>query len=207
MGNSGSIGEGDVQWMTAAGGIMHEEMPQVRPEGIRGFQLWVNLPAALKMTRPRYQGVSASEIPEIEITGGSRVKIIAGALEGRKGPVAGIAADPAYLDVLIPPHSIFRHGIPPDHSAFAYIFEGEAEFADSNLSAQIVSQTKLVVWGEGDYIEARTLDSPVRFLLVSAQPLGEPVARYGPFVMNTREEIEQALDDLRSGTFIWSDRG
>ena len=207
VGNSGSIGQGEVQWMTAAGGIMHEEMPQVRPEGIRGFQLWVNLPAALKMTRPRYQGVAADEIPEIEIAGGSRVKIIAGALEGTKGPVAGIAADPAYLDVFIPPHSAFKHSIPRDHTAFTYVFEGEASFGDSTLSREMVSQTKLVVWGEGDYIEAATGDSPVRFLLVSAQPLREPVARYGPFVMNTRDEIEQALTDLRNGTFIWSEPG
>ena len=206
VGNSGSIGEGDLQWMTAAGGIMHEEMPQVRPEGIKGFQLWVNLPAALKMTRPRYQGVAADEIPEIEVPGGSRIKIIAGAINGAIGPVAGIAADPSYLDVFIPPHSAFKHSVPRDHTAFAYVFEGEAEFGDPALSRQRVAQTRLVVWGDGDYIEAATGDGPVRFLLVSAKPLGEPVARYGPFVMNTKEEIEQALIDLRDGTFIWSEQ-
>ena len=206
VGNSGSIGAGDVQWMTAAGGIMHEEMPQVRPEGIKGFQLWVNLPAALKMTRPQYQGVAADEIPEIEVNGGSRIKIIAGTIQDVKGPVAGIAADPSYLDVFIPPQTVFNHSLPADHTAFAYVFEGEAEFGDAASSRHRVSQTKLVVWGEGDYIEASTGDDSVRFLLVSARPLGEPVARYGPFVMNTKEEIEQALADLRNETFIWSER-
>lgn len=200
IGNSGSIGPGDVQWMTAGGGIMHEEMPQVRPEGIDGFQLWVNLPAKLKMTRPRYQGILAGEIPEVEVEGGTRIRVITGTVSGVNGPVSGIAADPVYLDVSVPAHASFTHQIARGHSAFAYVFEGEAAFDD-----QKVSHTRLVVLGDGDYVKVVTAESPVRFLLVSGKPLNEPIARYGPFVMNTREEIEQALRDLRQGTFVWSE--
>lgn len=192
IGNSGSIGPGDVQWMTAGGGIMHEEMPQVRPEGIDGFQLWVNLPAKLKMTRPRYQGILASEIPEVEIDGPTRIRVITGTVDGVNGPVSGIAADPVYLDVSVPAHASFTRQIARGHTAFAYVFEGEAAFDD-----QKVSQTRLVVLGDGDYVKVVTAESPVRFLLVSGKPLNEPIARYGPFVMNTRGEIEQALRDLR----------
>lgn len=199
IGDSGSIGPGDVQWMTAGGGIMHEEMPQVRPEGINGFQLWVNLPAKLKMTQPRYQGILASEIPEVEIEDGTKVRVITGTVKGVNGPVSGIAADPSYLDVSVPAHASFTHQIARGHSAFAYVFEGEAEFGDQN-----VSHTRLAVLGDGDYIKVSAAESPVRFLLVSGKPLNEPIARYGPFVMNTREEIEQALRDLRQGTFVWS---
>jgi redox-sensitive bicupin YhaK (pirin superfamily) len=199
IGNSGSIGAGDVQWMTAGGGIMHEEMPQVRPEGIDGFQLWVNLPARLKMTRPRYQGVLAAEIPETEVEGGSRIRVITGTVNGVSGPVSGIAADPEYFDVYVPAHASFAHQIARGHSAFAYVFEGQAAF-----DAQEISHTKLVVFGDGDYVKVGTAESPVRFLLVSGKPLGEPIARHGPFVMNTREEIEQALRDIRQGTFVWS---
>ena len=201
IGNSGSIGPGDIQWMTAGGGIMHEEMPQVRPEGIDGFQLWVNLPARLKMTRPRYQGILASEIPEVEIEGGTRIRVITGTVDGVSGPVSGIAADPVYLDVSVPAHTSFTHQITRGHTAFAYVFEGEAAFGDD----QKVSHTRLIVLGDGDYVKVATADSPVRFLLVSGKPLSEPIARYGPFVMNTREEIEQALRDLRQGTFVWSE--
>lgn len=200
IGNSGSIGAGDVQWMTAGGGIMHEEMPQVRPEGIDGFQLWVNLPASLKMTRPRYQGVLAAEIPETEVEGGSRIRVITGTVNGVSGPVSGIAADPEYLDVSVPAQASFTHQIARGHSAFAYVFEGDATFGD-----QETSRTKLVVFGDGDYVKVATAESPVRFLLVSGKPLDEPIARHGPFVMNTREEIEQALRDLRQGTFVWSE--
>ncbi len=200
IGNSGSIGPGDIQWMTAGGGIMHEEMPQVRPEGIDGFQLWVNLPARLKMTRPRYQGVLASEIPEVETDAGTRIKVITGTVNGVNGPVSGIAADPVYLDVSVPANTSFTQQIARGHSAFAYVFEGKGAFED-----QTISHTRLVVFGDGDYIKVATAEDPVRFLLVSGKPLNEPIARYGPFVMNTRAEIEQALRDLRQGTFVWSD--
>jgi len=201
IGNSGSIGPGDVQWMTAGGGIMHEEMPQVRPEGIDGFQLWVNLPARLKMTKPRYQGIEASEIPAVDVEGGIKIRVITGTVNGVSGPVSGIAADPVYLDVAVPANSSFTHQIPQGHTAFAYVFEGQAAFGEDGSN---ISHTRLVVWGDGDYVRITTADDPVRFLLVSGKPLNEPIARYGPFVMNTRSEIEQALLDLRHGTFVWS---
>lgn len=201
LGNAGSIGPGDVQWMSAGGGIMHEEMPQVRPEGIDGFQLWVNLPARLKMTKPRYQGIEASEIPAVEVEGGTKIRVITGSVDGVSGPISGIAADPVYLDVSVPAHSSFTHQIARGHTAFAYVFEGEAAFAEDS---QNISHTRLIVWGDGDEIKVATGDSAVRFLLVSGKPLNEPIARYGPFVMNTREEIEEALRDLRQGTFVWS---
>jgi redox-sensitive bicupin YhaK (pirin superfamily) len=201
IGNSGSIGPGDVQWMTAGGGIMHEEMPQVRPEGIDGFQLWVNLPARLKMTRPRYQGILAAEIPVVEIEGGTSMRIITGTVNGVHGPVKGIAADPVYFDVSVPAQASFTQEVARGHSAFAYVFEGDVSF-----DAQKIPHTRLVVFDDGDHIQAVTGDRPARFLLVSGKPLNEQIARYGPFVMNTREEIEQALRDLREGTFVWSER-
>ena len=203
LGNSGSIGAGDLQWMTAGGGIMHEEMPQVRPEGIAGFQLWVNLPAKLKMTAPRYQDVRSGKIPEIKADGGARVRVITGRVGEIAGPVAGIAADPVYLDVKVPPRSTFTQPIPKGHAAFVYVFEGKARFgADGGGDAGLVSHTRLAVLGDGDFVKVATEGGPVRFLLVSGKPLREPIARYGPFVMNTREEIEQALRDLRQGTFV-----
>jgi len=200
IGNSGSIGAGDVQWMTAGGGIMHEEMPQPRPEGIDGFQLWVNLPAKLKMSRPRYQGVLANEIPEVQ-AGGATIRIITGSVDGVDGPVKGIAADPTYLDVSLPSDSSFTHQIPRGQTAFAYVFDGEASFEGDG---DRIAHTRLIVFGDGDFVNVTTKDASVRFLLVSGNPLNEPIARYGPFVMNTRDEIEQALRDLRDGTFVWS---
>jgi redox-sensitive bicupin YhaK (pirin superfamily) len=201
IGNSGSIGAGDVQWMTAGGGIMHEEMPQPRPEGIDGFQIWVNLPAKLKMSRPRYQGVLANEIPEVQVAAAT-IRIITGSVDGVDGPVKGIAADPTYLDVSLPPDSSFTHQIPQGQTAFAYLFDGEASF---DGDGDRIKHTRLIVFGDGDYVNVSTKDISVRFLLVSGNPLNEPIARYGPFVMNTRGEIEQALRDLRDGTFVWSD--
>lgn len=201
--NSGSIGAGDVQWMTAGRGIMHEEMPQVRPEGIAGFQLWVNLPAKLKMTKPRYQDIRADAIPEINKDGGAGVRVITGTVDGISGPVAGIAANPVYLDVSVPAHASFTQPIERGHTAFAYVFEGEVKFAGADQEHETeVSTPRLVVLGDGDYIRVVTAKTPVRFLLISGKPLNEPIARHGPFVMNTREEIEQALRDLRQGTFV-----
>ena len=203
LGNSGSIGAGDLQWMTAGRGIMHEEMPQVRPEGVAGFQLWVNLPAKLKMTKPRYQDIRAAEIPAVEVEGGAQVRIIAGTVNGVTGPVVGVAADPTYLDVSVPARSSFSHHIPLGHTAFAYVFEGAGNFTGvASDNGDKITHPKLVTWGDGDTVKIATGAAPVRFLLVSAQPLREPIARYGPFVMNTREEIEQALADLRHGTFV-----
>ncbi|HEY7316437.1 MAG TPA: pirin family protein [Candidatus Binatia bacterium] len=202
LGNSGSIGSGDVQWMTAGRGIMHEEMPQVRPEGIAGFQLWVNLPANLKMTPPRYQNILDAEIPEIEKENGARIRVITGEVDGTAGPVRGIAANPTYLDVAVPAHRALTQAIPGGNTAFAYVFEGEAQFANGDAEKTLVRSPRLVVWGDGDFVEIATGEHPARFLLVSGKPLHEPIARYGPFVMNTREEIEQTLRDLRQGTFV-----
>jgi len=203
LGNSGSIGPGDVQWMTAGRGIMHEEMPQVRPEGIAGFQLWVNLPARLKMTKPRYQDIRAAEIPETKKEGGARIRVITGTIDGVSGPVTGIAANPIYLDVFVPAHGAFIQPIHRGHTAFAYMFEGEGKFAgDVKADGATVSHPRLVVLGDGDSVKVVTGKTPVRFLLVSGKPLHEPIARYGPFVMNTEEEIEQTLQELRQGTFV-----
>jgi quercetin 2,3-dioxygenase len=203
LGNSGSIGAGDVQWMTAGRGIMHEEMPQVRSEGIDGFQLWVNLPAKLKMTKPRYQDVRSAEIPEIKKENGARIRVITGTVDEVRGPVTGIAANPIYLDVFVPAHASFIQPVHRGHTAFAYVFEGEAKFAgDEKEDGTMVSHPRLVVLGDGDYVKVITGATPVRFLLVSGKPLHEPIARYGPFVMNTEEEIEQTLQELRQGTFV-----
>ncbi len=203
LGNSGSIGAGDVQWMTAGRGIMHEEMPQVRPEGIEGFQLWVNLPAKLKMTKPRYQEIRSGKIPEIKREHGVTIRVITGAVDGVSGPVTGIAANPIYLDVLVPAQASFTQPIDRGHTAFAYLFEGEATFSrDDHKEGPRISHPRLVVFGDGDHVKVSTGQTPVRFLLVSGKPLHEPIARYGPFVMNTREEIEQTLLELRKGTFV-----
>jgi len=199
LGNAGEIEPGDVQWMTAGHGIMHEEMPQVRPEGVAGFQLWVNLPAKLKMTEPRYQNIAANEIPEIHREGSATIRVIVGSVDGVTGPVGGIAADPTYLDVLVSPRSSFVHPIARGHTAFAYVFEGEGRFGAEDQT--VVTHPRLAVWTDGDTVEVKTAESPVRFLLVSGKPLNEPIARYGPFVMNTRQEIEQTLRELREGTF------
>jgi redox-sensitive bicupin YhaK (pirin superfamily) len=199
LGNAGEIGPGEVQWMTAGRGILHEEMPQARPEGIAGFQLWVNLPAKLKMTQPRYQNISANEIPEIQRDGGATIRVIAGTVDGVTGPVGGIAAEPTYLDVSLARGGSFHHLILRGHAAFAYLFEGAARFGGEDSS--VVAGPHLVMLGDGDTVEARAEDSPARFLLVSGKPLNEPIARYGPFVMNTREEIEQTLRELQQGTF------
>jgi quercetin 2,3-dioxygenase len=198
VGNAGEIGPGDLQWMTAGRGIMHEEMPQVRPEGVAGFQLWVNLPKRQKMIAPRYQNVNANEITEIQREGGAKIRVIAGKVDAVVGPISDIAAEPMYLDVAIAPHGSFSLSIPRGHSVFAYVFEGEGKFGPEKRS---VTTPRLVVWDDGDNVEVRTEESAVRFLLVSGKPLSEPIARYGPFVMNTKAEIEQTLRELQAGTF------
>jgi len=202
MGNAGTIGPGDVQWMTAGSGILHEEMPQAGPR-LEGFQLWVNLPARHKMTRPRYQEIAAARIPEVRRADGSRIRVIAGEVDGVRGPVAEIFAEPEYLDVSMPAGCSFEQPVPRGHAAFAYVFEGEAVVGtDAGGRGTSVAATRLVLLGDGDRLGVRTGERPARLLLVSGRPLGEPVARYGPFVMNTREEIQQALRELREGTFI-----
>ncbi|MBI3607538.1 MAG: pirin family protein [Nitrospirae bacterium] len=203
LGNSGSIGAGDVQWMTAGRGIMHEEMPQVRPEGIAGFQLWVNLPAKLKMTKPRYQDIRSNTIPEIKKANGARIRVMSGTVDGVSGPVSEIAADPTYLDVFVPAHASFIHPIERGHTAFAYVFDGEARFGNRDQADDTtISAPTLAVLGDGDAVQVTTGKTSVRFLLVSGKPLHEPIARYGPFVMNTQKEIEQTLIELRQGTFV-----
>lgn len=199
LGNKGTIGKCDVQWMTSGSGILHEEMPQEPDEGkMEGFQLWVNLPSKLKMTTPRYQEVKSSEIPEISRKDGVMIKVIAGEVDGVKGPVNEIYADPEYLDVSIPAKESFQQEIRKGHTVFAYVFEGEGIFSENTK----VSATNLIIFGDGDFIQVQSGKKPVRFLLISGKPLNEPIARYGPFVMNTTEEIEEALKDLREGTFV-----
>jgi hypothetical protein len=202
IGNAGTLGAGDVQWMTAGRGILHEEMPKPVGGRMSGFQLWVNLPARLKMMRPRYQEIPAATIPEVERQPGVHVRVIAGQYDGVRGPVTEIAADPVYLDVALAPGCTFRQPVERGHNAFAYLFEGEGLFGiGSGEPGRAVSPPRLVVLGDGDLIEVRSVGQSVRFLLISGKPLYEPIARYGPFVMNTREEIEQTLRELRSGAF------
>jgi len=207
LGNAGAIGAGDVQWMTAGGGIMHEEMPRPHDGRMGGFQLWVNMPAKLKMSAPRYQDVPAATIPVVERDDGARVRVVAGEIDGVRGPVREIYAEPEYLDVTLPAGVGFEQPVPRGHTAFAYVFEGEGRFGDEARAGdgEAVAHPRLVVFGDGDVVRVRADASPVRFLLVSGAPLGEPIARYGPFVMNTRAEIEQALRDLRDETFVWRD--
>jgi redox-sensitive bicupin YhaK (pirin superfamily) len=203
IGNAGTIEAGDVQWMTAGGGIMHEEMPEARNGRMAGFQLWVNLPSKLKMTQPRYQEVASATIPETDGGGGDKIRVIAGTANGVQGPVREIAAQPTYLDVSVAPDSSFVHPIEADHTAFAYVFEGEAAFGgDGDGNGTLASAPQLVVLSDGDCVEVHTSWSSTRFLLISGRPLNEPIVRYGPFVMNTKDEIIQALQDLRNGTFV-----
>jgi quercetin 2,3-dioxygenase len=197
--NHGTIGGGDVQWMTAGRGIMHEEMPKPYEGKMEGFQLWVNLPARLKMTAPRYQDISSADIPEVELSGGVKVRLIAGHLGDRSGAVTDIYADPTYLDVTLPPETSFSNFIPADHNVFAYLFRGRGLFGAQKSA---VEAPQLVLFGAGDIVNMQALEAEARFLLVSGLPLGEPIARYGPFVMNTKAEIEQTLMELRNGTFI-----
>lgn len=199
LGNAGSIRAGDVQWMTAGRGIMHEEMPKPVDGKMEGFQLWVNLPAKLKMTKPRYQEIVSKNIPEFTRNDGIRIRVIAGRVDKVNGAVTEIYADPTYLDVMMPAHTTFLHPIDQGHTAFAYVFEGEGKFAEKH---ETTGAPHLVVFGDGDTIKVTTITKPIRFLLVSGKPLYEPIARYGPFVMNTREEILQALQDLQNGTFV-----
>jgi redox-sensitive bicupin YhaK (pirin superfamily) len=197
LGNSGLIGPGDVQWMTSGRGILHEEMPRRGPDGnIYGFQLWVNLPAVLKMTAPRYQEVSSKTIPTYE-GAGVRLRVVAGTAEGVTGPVKEIAAAPLYLEAHLEPGAELIQSLPAGHTALAYVFEGAAVFGDQSVAA-----VQMLKFGPGDNVRVRTQGSRVRFMLIAGRPFREPIAPYGPFVMNTREEIQQALIELRNGTFI-----
>ena len=201
IGNAGSITSGDVQWMTSGSGIMHEEMPQPCQDEMIGFQLWVNLPARLKMGKPRYQNIFADQIPQVSRPDGVKILVIAGQVDDVRGPVTEIEANPIYLDISIPQNSEFIHPIQSGHTAFAYVFEGQGQFGSDGQETAI-GHPRLVEFGDGDHVAIRTTDQHVRFLLVSGKPLNEPIARYGPFVMNTQEEIQRALEDLRNGTFV-----
>ena len=201
LGHRGAIGAGDIQWMTSGSGIMHEEMPQVRPEGIAGLQLWLNLPAREKMSRPKYRELPADGLPPATTDGGAEVRVIAGeAMDGRlTGPVSGLAVAPKFVDVVLAPGTTFRDVVPRGHTAFAYVDAGAVRFGSQRTA---VRAPALVVFGDGDLVQAEAGDEGGRFLLAAARPLHEPIARYGPFVMNTRAEIEQTLADIRSGRFL-----
>jgi len=197
LGNEGVIGPGDVQWMSSGRGILHEEMPRRGPSGaIYGFQLWVNLPSHLKMSEPRYQEVNASMIPTYE-KDGVKIRVVAGTVEGISGPVEDIAASPLYMDIRLDPDHEWTHAVPAGHTALAYVFEGEGVF-----SSETVSAVKLLKFSDGDCITVRTENNPVRFMLIAGAPFKEPIVPYGPFVMNTIEEIQETLQELRNGTFI-----
>ncbi len=219
MGNSGIISPGDVQWMTAGSGIIHQEMPKGdRGKLLQGFQLWANLPANDKMMNPRYRGVSRHEIPEINMTSGATVKVICGTVEGITGPVRDIVTDPEYIDVSIPAGVTFTHPVYPDYTVFAYVLDGSAYFDeernpfahevigynyfDFKKDCKFGSETLVLYNRQGDQVVIKAEDSPVRFLLISGRPIGEPVAWYGPIVMNTQEELQIAFEEFEKGTFI-----
>jgi redox-sensitive bicupin YhaK (pirin superfamily) len=204
LGNSGLIGSGDVQWMTSGGGIMHEEMPRRSPAGnVNGFQLWVNLPAALKMSQPRYQEVSADTIPVIQ-RDGANIRVVAGDFEGVQGPVTEIAINPVYMDVELEPGTEYMHPVPEGHTAMAYIFEGKGTFRmDPHDNGEIITAVQMIIFGEGEQLVVQAAaDSPIRFMFIAGARINEPIVPYGPFVMNTEAEIRQAFVDLRNGTFV-----
>jgi hypothetical protein len=218
MGNKGVIGAGDVQWMTAGSGIIHQEMPKGDPRGrMEGFQLWANLPKTHKMMAPRYRGVASGDIPEVALPSGAKIKVICGRVGEVTGPVTDIITEPEYLDVSLPAGSEFIHPSKPGHTVFAYVIGGQGYFCQEKnpftyevkglnyfdmQREPFVSNGMLVLLDDGDAVMVTTEDEPVRFLLISGKPIGEPVAWYGPIVMNTEEELRLAFDEYRKGTFI-----
>jgi quercetin 2,3-dioxygenase len=219
IGNTGDLGPGDVQWMTAGRGIMHQEMPKGDDRGhMHGFQLWANLPSSLKMTAPRYQDIKGADVPEVVDDDGTRVRIVVGEFWGRKGPVEGVAAEPRYIDVSVAPGKRKRLAVDRASNAFAYVFAGSGTFRDASdpqavLTEQIDGTTaravphesenrSLILFDRGDEVVVQAGDQGIRFLLVSGRPIEEPVAWYGPIVMNTRAELQQAYQELQNGTFI-----
>ena len=222
MGNRGSITAGDVQWMTAGSGVVHQEMPKGDSRGrLEGFQLWANLPAASKMMAPRYRDVKATQIPEITLDGGVRIKIICGRVGGTEGPVRDIVIDPEYLDISVPPGTTFTHSTKGEHTVLAYVIGGNGYFCpekkpftfeaegvnyfDMRGTARVDNET-LVLFDRGDRVFVQTEEEPLRFLLISGKPINETVAWYGPIVMNTREELRIAFEEYERGTFIKSTR-
>jgi redox-sensitive bicupin YhaK (pirin superfamily) len=218
LGNRGVISPGDVQWMTAGSGIIHQEMPKGDATGaMYGFQLWANLPAAIKMMAPRYRGVASGEIPEVTDSGGATIKLIAGSVGGVTGPVRDVVTSPEYLDVSLPPAGAFTHRTPRGHTVFAYVIGGKGSFCgqkdpysyetegDGYFDMErdrLVGDGHLVLFGDGDAVSVMTEAEPVRFLLISGKPIGEPIAWQGPIVMNTQEELRVAFEELERGTFI-----
>ncbi len=220
LGNAGTLGAGDVQWMTAGSGIIHQEMPKGDPQGrMHGFQLWANLPASLKMTSPRYQDVSARDIPAITDDDGTHVRVVCGEFWGKRGPVEGIAADPSYLDISVPPNARKTLPVEVTRHAFAYVFAGSGSFRDASHPRPVLTDNtgtstddnavyndardrSLIVFDRGDEVTVQAGPEGIRFLLVSGKPLEEPVAWYGPIVMNTQEQLRQAIEEFRNGTFI-----
>jgi len=201
LGHKGIIGSGDVQWMTAGSGIIHQEMPKGDDRGrMYGFQLWANLPASHKMIDPAYRDVKSADIPTVAREDGSGVKVICGSFDGVQGPVRDIVTDPEYLDVSIPANSEFTHATKRGHTVMAYVIGGEGKFISEDES--IIDNTGLILFGDGDSISVTTGDEPVRFLLMSGRPIGEPIAWRGPIVMNTHEELRIAYEELDQGTFI-----
>ena len=203
LGNAGTIETGDVQWMTAGSGIVHQEMPHRSNGMMMGFQLWANLPRSNKMMHPRYQEIKASEIPEIVTESGAKVRIICGKIDGTWGPVTEIVTDPEYMDVTVPPGKEFTHFVKKGHTVFAFIFEGNGYF-DENKS-RLIDTDHLVLFEDGEQIVVTAGEEQLRFLLVSGMPIGEPIAWYGPIVMNSREELETAFREYREGSFIKHD--
>lgn len=197
LGNKGEIGSGDVQWMTAGRAILHEEMPEGLGGHMEGFQLWVNLPADLKMSEPRYQEIKAARIPWLNPLKGVAIRLIAGQYGDSTGPVSGIAVDPLYMDVAVDSGDSFEHNIPDGHNALIYLFRGGGDFCGHTCEA-----TRLLVLSQGGRVCVKAGLSGARFLLVAGKPLNEPIVRYGPIVMNTAEEIKQTLHEIRDGTFI-----
>ena len=218
MGNRGAIAAGDLQWMTAGRGIIHQEMPKGDAAGrMHGFQLWANLPSALKMTAPRYQEIKAPEIPEITEDDGTKARIICGNFWGKRGPVEGIAADPTYIDVSVPPGKRRRLPVETTRHAFAYVFAGSGKFCNASSPLAVPTEgvgwsdtmppteadnRSLVLFDSGDEIEVQAGEQGIRFLLVSGKPLQEPVAWYGPIVMNTQQQLQEAFAELEKGTFL-----
>jgi len=207
LGNQGVISAGDVQWMTAGSGILHQEMPEGDPDGrMYGFQLWANLPRANKMMAPRYQDVKSDQIPVVTLEGGVTVRIICGQFAGERGPVENIVIDPQYLDISVPAGTRFTFPTQGGYTVFAYVMDGRAAF-DNDPDRQPIAwpgNRSLVVFEDGEQVLVNTADDPVRFLLISGRPIREPVAWYGPIVMNTQAELRQAFEELQNGTFIKS---
>jgi redox-sensitive bicupin YhaK (pirin superfamily) len=218
LGNSGTISSGDIQWMTAGRGIIHQEMPKGDQQGrMHGFQLWANLPSALKMTEPRYQEVKSQDIPEVTEDDGTKARIVCGRFWGARGPVEGIAADPVYIDVSVPQGKRKTLPVETTSHAFAYIFAGSGKFCNASGPLSVPTESvgwldttppteadnrTLVIFDRGDEVTVQAGDEGIRFLLVSGKPLQEPVAWYGPIVMNTQEQLKQAFDELKKGTFL-----